>query len=405
MTHLEISDHAKQEKIAGNVAQPAVKRGLSVFVLIDALGWEYIKGGKFLSDWLPVRQPLRTVLGFSSGAIPTILTGELPAVTGHWNLFYYDPKGSPFRWLRFFRFLPDWMLDHRVARKAMKEMGRHLLGMGPAFECHISPRLLPWFNYVEKRSIYGRGGIGGAQSILDQLAERNIPHHVYSYRDASDTEILERAERDILEGDASFFFLYLSEMDAFLHKHCDYPERVEERLEWYDQGLRKVFNAARRVDPNTTFTVISDHGMTPVREHYDLLQDIEALQLKTPQDYLAVYDSTMARFWFFNDRARNAVHEVLARVRCGRILSEGELRQLGVFFTDQRYGETIFLLNPGWMISRSDFNGPGWAPSGMHGYHPDDPHSDAVFLSNHAPSFPMHSIQDVYRWMQETRQK
>ncbi|MGH9866439.1 MAG: alkaline phosphatase family protein [Candidatus Acidiferrales bacterium] len=402
---LETSDGEKRETIAGNLAQRAVKRGLSIVVLIDALGWQYIEGRKFLPDWLPFRQPLRTVLGFSSGAIPTILTGELPAVTGHWNLFYYDPKGSPFRWLRFFRFLPDWMLDHRVARKAMKEMGRHFLGMGPAFECNISPRLLPWFNYVEKKSIYGRGGIGGTQSILDQLAARNIPHHVYSYRDASDTEILERAERDILAGDASFFFLYLSEMDAFLHQHCDHSEQVEERLMWYDRRLRRVFETARKRDANTTFTVISDHGMTPVREHYDLLQDIEALQLKAPQDYLAVYDSTMARFWFFTERARNAVHEVLARVKCGRILGESELSQLGVFFADQRYGETIFLLNPGWMISRSDFNGPGWSPSGMHGYHPDDPHSDAVFLSSRAPSFPMHSIQDVYRWMQEMLQK
>ena len=59
---------------------------MQIFVLIDALGWRFVEGRDFLNDLLPYRSPLRTVLGFSSGAIPTILTGVPPAVTGHWNL-------------------------------------------------------------------------------------------------------------------------------------------------------------------------------------------------------------------------------------------------------------------------------------------------------------------------------
>src|SRR5438105_7693893 len=49
------------------------KRRIHIFVLIDALGWEFLKNKEFLSGILPYRRPLRTVLGFSSGAIPTIL--------------------------------------------------------------------------------------------------------------------------------------------------------------------------------------------------------------------------------------------------------------------------------------------------------------------------------------------
>ncbi|MFZ0642267.1 MAG: hypothetical protein WAM25_03855, partial [Candidatus Acidiferrales bacterium] len=100
------------------------QKHVSVFVLIDALGWKYVEGRNFLVDVLTYRQPLRTVLGFSSGAIPAMLTGVPPAVNGHWNLFYYDPQGSPFRWLRHFLFLPDWLLDQRVTRKLLKETGR-----------------------------------------------------------------------------------------------------------------------------------------------------------------------------------------------------------------------------------------------------------------------------------------
>ena len=60
---------------------------LQVVALVDALGWEYIRERQFLDDVLPYRTALQTVLGFSSGAIPTILTGLMPERHGHWNLF------------------------------------------------------------------------------------------------------------------------------------------------------------------------------------------------------------------------------------------------------------------------------------------------------------------------------
>jgi len=374
---------------------------LSIFVLIDALGWKYLEGCEFLGDILPYRVPIKTVLGFSSGAIPTILTGVPPSVTGHWNLFYYDPAGSPFRWLRAFQFLPDKVLDNRYSRKIIKELGRHVLGMGPLFECSVSPKILPWFNYVEKKNIYDHGGINGSRSIFDQLTQRGVAHRVYSYHHWSDVEILEQAVKDIEGRKASFFFLYLSEMDMFLHMHCKELGQVEERLRWYDRGLRKVFQAARVVDPEATMTAISDHGMTPISHHYDLARDIEALGLKMPGDYLAVYDSTMARFWFFTDHAKQSVCNCLESLPCGRILSDDELRRLGVLFTDRRFGELMFLFHPGWLVSQSDFNGKGWMPSGMHGYHPHDPWSDAIFLSSSQPPVSVHTIADVYPCMED----
>ncbi len=372
---------------------------LHLFVLIDALGWRFLEGREFLTDLLPFRTPLRTVLGFSSGAVPTILTGVPPAQNGHWNLFYYDPQDSPFRWLRLLTFLPDHLLDNRITRKLLKEMGRHLLGLGPLFECCVSPRLLPWFNWVEKRNIYDCGGIGGAPSIFDQLAERDIPYRVYSYHRWRDQEILRQVRRDLQAGRAAFFFLYLSELDHFLHDHCKDRQALDKKLTWYEAELRQLFEFARQLDPKASMTIFSDHGMTPVRKHYDLVREVQALGFLMPQQYLAVYDSTMARFWFFDNRARREIVARLQTVSCGRIVPDHELRQLGVFFPDRRYGEVIFLLHPGWLLSRSDFNGAGGTPAGMHGYHPDDPYSDGIFLSNQQPAVPVRTVADVYHCM------
>jgi len=134
-------------------------------------------------------------------------------------------------------------------------------------------------------------------------------------------------------------------------------------------------------DPDASFLVISDHGMTPVQNHYDLVQKLEERDLHMPQDYLTVYDSTMVHFWFFNVRARQDIFDSLKNVTFGGLLSDSELRQLGVYFSDHRYGETVFLLDSGWLISGGDFNEPGWKPCGMHGHHPNDPHSDAICFS------------------------
>ena len=60
-------------------------------------------------------------------------------------------------------------------------------------------------------------------------------------------------------------------MDAFLHMHCKEPEAIGEKLKWYDQQLQEVFRVARERDPEASLMVCSDHGMTPVTRHADLV--------------------------------------------------------------------------------------------------------------------------------------
>jgi hypothetical protein len=373
-----------------------VKHRLQVVALIDALGWEYIRERPFLDDILPYRTPLQTVLGFSSGAIPTILTGLMPERHGHWNLFYYDPEHAPFWWLRALNWLPKPVLDNRYGRKIIKELGRRVFNLGPTFECCVSPHLLPYFNFSERHDIYAPKGIEDTPSLFDELEREGRGYRVYTYHQCSDAEIMRRAKRDIAGTNATLLFLYLCEMDGFLHMHCKEPDAIAEKLSWYDQQLRDVFRMARQRDPEASLMVCSDHGMTPVTGHADLVGEVAKLGLRMPQDYLAVYDSTMARFWFFNDDARQRVQNVMQSLDCGHVVSKPELQRFGLSFPDDRYGELIFLLNPGWIVAEGDFNGRGWSPEGMHGYHPSDSYSDAIFLSNEKPLQPMRTIADVY---------
>jgi hypothetical protein len=94
----------------------------------------------------------------------------------------------------------------------------------------------------------------------------------------------------------------------------------------------------------------------------------------------------MARFWFKDEKLREDVTAFLRHCPAGRILADTELKELRVFFPDHRYGELIFLMNPGTLVHPCFFG--TYAPAGMHGYHPDDPHSSGAYLSNvrdHSP--------------------
>lgn len=93
------------------------KNTVSIFALVDALGWDYIKDRPFLNDIAVVKRPVKSILGFSSGVIPSILTGKYPQEHKHWSLYFYSPKTSPFKWTRHIRWLPKRILNSRISRK------------------------------------------------------------------------------------------------------------------------------------------------------------------------------------------------------------------------------------------------------------------------------------------------
>ena len=119
------------------------------------------------------------------------------------------------------------------------------------------------------------------------------------------------------------------------------PE-VPAKLRVYEEWLRKLRGAAGEHYSEVRLHIFSDHGMANCDELLDLKAKIEPLPLKLGQDYAVVYDSTMARFWFFNQRARRDITVALSRVPQGRILPEAELKQLRAHFPDRYFGELIF---------------------------------------------------------------
>jgi hypothetical protein len=163
-------------------------------------------------------------------------------------------------------------------------------------------------------------------------------------------------------------------------------------------------DCAREHYGEVLLTIFSDHGMANCDRLLDLKARVETLGLRMGLDYAMVYDSTMARFWFFNDRARGLVTECLAGVKEGRVLPDSELRDLGALFPDRYFGELIFLVEEGVLIVPSHM---GERPiRAMHGYHPDDRHSYASLLTNYSiPADSVTAIPHTYGLMAEQAER
>lgn len=366
---------------------------IGLFVLIDALGWAYLRDRNFLPDILTYRQQVPTVLGFSSGAIPVILSGKQPRESGHWNLFFYSPEHSPFHWIRTIRFLSPAILNTRLVRRGVRYISQRLGRFDGYFQIHGVPvELLPYFDICEKKDIYRPGGV--PHSIFSQMSDLGFRFRTYSYHEFSDEEAIRQASLDLKAKRFDFYFVYLAELDALLHHSCKDKTRVHTAIDRYERWMRRLYSDACEHNEPVDFCVMSDHGMTPKVEGFDLLRQIDSLPVRMPHDYIALYDSTMARFWFFNSDARECISHRLTQLDCGRILTSQEQKHYGLDFDDNRYGDLIFLMHPGVLIEPSFMGKHG--PEGMHGFDPDvDPWASAIFLSNYDPGRPVRSLQDV----------
>ena len=369
---------------------------ISIFILIDALGWEFIKNRPFLNDIATTKMPVKSILGFSSGVIPSILTGKYPQEHKHWSLYYYSPKTSPFGWTKALLWLPDSILNTRLTRKIIEEISKRLMGYTGYFETYLIPiKQLHLFDICEKKNIYAPKGMDKTESIFDILQMNKVDYRSFTYP-LKDKEILAKAKESLKNDRSNFYFLYLSEFDALLHSSCGNNTKINQAIDSYEEEIKELYQTAKNRSQEINLYIFSDHGMAQVNNSEDLKSNIEKLGLKVPNDYVAFYDSTMARFWFYNDAAKDTITDLLNFKNYGRILTNEEIGTLGLDFTDNMYGETIFLMNTGTIINPSYMGNK--APQGMHGYDIQDKSMNASLISNQKIE-EITDVKDIFKIM------
>jgi predicted AlkP superfamily pyrophosphatase or phosphodiesterase len=212
------------------------------------------------------------------------------------------------------------------------------------------------------------------------MVKRKTPYYVSDWRKSEEYNIAEM-EGVLKEGKVRLAYLYTAAMDSLLHRrgkdHSDIPKKVA----FYERNLKRLLAVARESYEEVDVVIFSDHGMNTIHETVDVMSEIASTGLTFRKDYVAVYDSTMARFWFKgNDSSREKIVRKLKSLNYGRLLTKEELGAWGCYFEDGQYGELFFLLNPGVLMVPSHM---GKTPlKGMHGYDPFSPDAYAMMVSN-----------------------
>lgn len=374
-----------------------MKNRLSLFVFIDAFGWEvYRRNAFFLQELKQDAKRLDTIFGYSSACDPSIITGTTPSEHRMWSSFYYAPGTCPYRWLRFLSFLPDAVFSRGRVRYWLSNLIKRIHGFTGYFMLYSVPfRLLPLFEYAEKRSIWKEGVVRGT-TIFQRLAKAGIPYYVHDSGTSDDARLAKLRGR-IGREEIDFAYLSLGKLDALMHRVGNEGPEVTELVRWYDARVRELLAAAQGRYREVAWYVFTDHGMHNTTGSHDLIADIEALGLKYGRDYVAFYDATMARFWFPDDGARRTIRGVLERHPKGRIVPDDELRAMGVFFEDRQYGELVFLMNSAIQIVPSFMGAKG--VKGLHGFHPADADSSASLISNRPLPADVTAIHHIHRLM------
>jgi hypothetical protein len=353
---------------------------LNLFIMVDACGWEIVKDDPFLARLAPHRHRLESVFGYSSTCVPSIVSGRWPDEHRNWCYFVHDPEGSPFRFLRWLKWLPKAVTSRRIARRWLTRLAKKKLGFKGYFDLYNIPFAhIDRYDFTEKKSPLQPRGMNLGENIFDTLESRGIPYFVSDPAASEEGNLAALSER-IAKRDLDFAFLYWPGLDGLLHRVGNDSPEVPAKLRVYEQWIAQLHQLGLEHYDEVRLHVFSDHGMANCDIHLDLKATIDALPLTFGKDYSVVYDSTMARFWFFNGEARRLIISALGGVKEGRIMPDDELRDLRAHFDDGQFGELIFLVQEGVLIVPSHM---GERPiRAMHGYHPHDPHSYATLFTN-----------------------
>lgn len=360
---------------------------LTILLQLDAFRFDYLSGfdTPFLSN-------LKTE-GISGTLVPTFgfepdaayIAGLYPDQADGGVQFWCDPAGSPF-W--FVSYLPKCLnhlsrVPELVMRKLLTKAVRPFC-KAPTFSMARVPFHLLWhFSFPMKFGMEHQD-FCNTDTVFDLLREsgKGWLFHCSPNNKVDLKSVVRRAEMD-LHPPQSFAFFHIGNLDRIGHQYGPHSPELKKELSKVDAGIKAIWQFAKERFDVVHFLVIGDHGMMEVEQTLNIGRVLENLSLKLGKDYLYFLDSTMARFWFFSNHAKKLVTKKLNEITEGHILTKEELDRYHLNYSHNRFGDIIFLADPGVLIFPNFYQNRS-PVKGMHGYAPETPDQQSMLLI-HSP--------------------
>ena len=357
-----------------------MNNSIHVFIYLTGVGWRILKEHDFLDKYCQYRFPVESQLGCSHAVLSTTLTGELPNKHGYFSSYYLKKSNTIFEIIK--------RLKNRIICKDSGYLGRN----------SVPIRNLNYFlqaNHHEK--ILTPGYFAPLASIIDLVHEKKLTNYIVGGTPNSSIQALKNLCGRLKSEAVDFSFIQIDEMDELLHHYPNDLKKINKKLGNYERQIKKIISLGNLKSSEFTLTVFSGHGMTLAPQVINIKKKIDSLEVNYGYDYYAVYDPTMARFWYMDKSAKAIILDKLSELRHCQVLTNNDKIKLGIDFPDQRYGETIALVEPGFQIFPNDLLSKPLA--GMHGYSPDHPDSLGACISTQPISPPPRHVKDFFNIM------
>ncbi len=363
------------------------------YIIVDGLGYAQIQRAempflKQLGLGMSVR-PLRTLLAYSSGIYPSMWSGCYPEEHGVWSEFFFDPSAGP-GMTDGLRFLPISM-DLQRGTKYLLVQALARIGMHPKDYFGLPPSVERFFRRVasDYRSLppVRPPGIPMIDTVMNRAG------HTWEFVYTGDF-VRNPPSREHIAGWSmnDSLFYSLSDADEAGHQFGPDTQAYRQFLSRLDNRLQSLVTSLQTQNTGIEIYLFSDHGMNRVHQRVNLLAHLQNSHLTLGRDYVVFLNSTLASFWFLRPRAEGTIREMLARVPGGRALGPDDLARYHLRFADNRYGDLLFLADPGMEIVPNFMSLTRRVGGGMHGYAPEDPET-AAFLAG--PVTKIGGLRDV----------
>lgn len=337
------------------------KRNRVLVIFVDAFGpTQLARFGEHLAE-LRHRRALEGVIGFSSGALASVLTGAPPAAHGRMCLFTQRRAEdasilAPLRWLGL---LPRLVHERTKIRSIAARVLARQAGLTGYVALHrVPPEHFHWLDLPEREDLFRAEDVGGARTFLADARAAGLSVYAAPWQ-LPEPARWEEAHASIRRLQPDLAFLYAAELDGALHAGGNDGAQAGEAIARVGAHVERAREEMARGGGELTTLVVGDHGMADVGTFIDPRGVVRELGSR------AFVDSTMLRVWGDDAAMERARRRLESAGWPGRWLGEEDLRSRKAPVDGAPYGRGMFLLDEGAIFAPSYVGG---RVAGMHGY-------------------------------------
>jgi len=328
--------------------------------------------------------PLETLLAYE-GIGATIFTGTYPTEHGVWTRYYLDPEASPFRWISPFSSVLEKLNGSttssrgKIVRYGVMKLSTLLAGISffPGLD-EVPFKSLAQLSFSIKRNLFEPHCFGKMPSLFDILNASGVSYRYFDH-ELFDRDFTVFARAVGTRNKYDVRVVRFVDLDTISHRYGLGSKERSDSLRRTDEFVREIVSKWREEDPQLAVVCFADHGMVKVREFVDLEETVMSSGLVPFDDFGMFLDSTLARFWGEPEKLAN-IRNALSKLECGRFLTAEERSGYRIP-ASASWGQLIFLLEPGYVISPNFFEKTSHVKA-MHGYDPGTPGLETFCLVN-----------------------